>query len=255
MYQFVVTLLEPHIFLSVLIGLALVQLWRKRREPTRRLLPLVLLLAGLAVVSNPMVAHFAVVSLECPYPAVEERNAGAEAIVIFSGGIYAPSGPRRHAEMDEDTLHRCLHAVRLYSAGPPLPIVVSGGKVEADHPGPSCAAVMGEFLRQLGVKDSDLLLEERSRSTYENAVESAKLLRERGLQRVWLVVDAVDMPRALLCLRKQGIEVLPAPCHYRAVNFELSFFSFIPSPGAAQGFRRVWHEWLGLAWYWLRGRF
>jgi uncharacterized SAM-binding protein YcdF (DUF218 family) len=253
MYQFVVELLEPHIILSLLVCLALFQLWRKRREPTRRLWPLILPLAALAVVSMPVVAHLAVLSLESQYPSAEQREAEAEAIVVFSAGLYPPNGPRQQAEMDEDALYRCLHAARLYAKGP-RPLLVSGGKVDADTPGPSCAAVMGDFLRQLGVKEADLVLEQNSRTTYENAVESAKLLKERGLHRVLLVVDAVDMPRAALCLRKQGIEVLPAPCHYRATSMEWSLFSFLPSPGAARGFQRVWHEWLGLAWYWLRGR-
>jgi uncharacterized SAM-binding protein YcdF (DUF218 family) len=253
MYQFVVDLLEPHIILSLLVCLALFHLWRKRREPTRRFLPLILPLAALAVVSMPVVVHLATWSLESQYPSAEERESEAEAIVVFAAGVYPPDGPRQQAEMDEDALYRCLHSAQVYTKRPRL-LLVSGGKVNADDPGFPCAAVMGDFLRQLGVKNSDLLLEERSRSTYENAVESAKLLKERGIHRVLLVVDAVDMPRAALCLRKQGIEVLPAPCHYRATSIEWSLFSFLPSPGAARGFQRVWHEWLGLLWYWCRGR-
>jgi uncharacterized SAM-binding protein YcdF (DUF218 family) len=254
MYRFVVDLLEPHTVLSLLVCLALFRLWRKRREPNRRLLPLVLPLIGLALVSNPMLVHLAVWSLECQDPPAEEGEHKAEAIVVFAAGLYPPDGPRLRAELDEDALQRCLHAARLYAQGPPRPVVVSGGKVDADDPGPSNASVMGDFLGQLGVKNSDLVLEERSRSTYENAVECAKLLNERGIRRVLLVVDAVDMPRAAACLRKQGIEVLPSPCHYRATTFRVSLFSFLPSPGAANGFRRVWHEWLGLLWYWCRGR-
>jgi uncharacterized SAM-binding protein YcdF (DUF218 family) len=253
MYRFVVNLLEPHTVLSLLMILALFHLWRKRRQPGRRLLPLVLPLVGLTLVSNPVVAWLAVQSLECQTTPVEERGPGAEAVVVFAAGLYPPDGPRLRPELHEDTVLRCLNAARLYAQGPPLPVVVSGGKVD-DDAGPTCAAVMGDLLRQLGVKDSDLVLEEQSQTTYENAVECAKILQARGLRRVVLVVDAVDMPRAAACLGGQGIEVLPFPCHYRATTFELSFFSFLPSPGAASGFRRAWHEWVGLLWYRLRGR-
>jgi uncharacterized SAM-binding protein YcdF (DUF218 family) len=254
MYRFVVDLLEPHTILSLLVGWALFRLWWKRREPNRRLLPLLLPLVALAVISLPIVVQLAVLTLECQYPPVEDRPDEAEAIVVFSGGVYAPDGPRHQPELDEDSLQRCLHAARLYAQGPSCPVLVSGGKVDPDTPGSSCAALMGEFLNQLGVKSSDLVLEEGSRSTYENAVESARMLKERGIRRVVLVVDAVDMPRAARCLRKQGIEVLPSPCHYRATSFKPSLFSIIPSPGAARGFQRVWHEWLGLVWYWCQGR-
>jgi uncharacterized SAM-binding protein YcdF (DUF218 family) len=156
--------------------------------------------------------------------------------------------------MDEDTLHRCLHAARLYREGPACPILVSGGKVDPESEGPACARVMASFLRRLGVRRRDLVLEDRSRNTYENARESARLLEERGLRKVVLVTDAVDMYRAERCFRKQGVEVVPAPCHYRATRFRLDLFTFLPSPGAARGFQRAWHEWLGTAWYRLHGR-
>jgi uncharacterized SAM-binding protein YcdF (DUF218 family) len=253
MYRFVVDLLEPHTVLSLLVCLALFHLWRKRRQPGRRLWPLVLPLVGLAVVSNPVVAWLAVRSLECQAPPVEERGPGAEAVVVFAAGLHPPDGPRLRPELDEDTVQRCLNAAHLYAQRPPLPVVVSGGKVD-DDASPTCAAVMGDLLRKLAVKDSDLVLEEQSQTTYENAVECAKILRARGLRRVVLVVNAVDMPRAAACLRGQGIDVLPFPCHFRATTFELTFFSLLPSPGAASGFRRAWHEWVGLLWYRLRGR-
>lgn len=253
MYQFVVELLEPHVILSLLVCLALFRLWRRRRHPARRVLPLFLCLLALAAVSMPILVHLAIWSLESQYPSAEDRAADADAIVVFSAGLSPPDGPRRQPELDEDSLLRCLHAAQLYAKGP-RPVLVSGGQVESDIPCPSHAAVMGDFLQRLGVPKTDLILEERSQSTYENAVECAKLLRERNLHRVLLVVDAVDMPRALLCLRKQGFDVLPAPCHYRATHFEVSPLSFVPSPGAAHGFQRVWHEWLGLVYYRLRGR-
>jgi uncharacterized SAM-binding protein YcdF (DUF218 family) len=147
-----------------------------------------------------------------------------------------------------------MEAARLYSQGPPCLVMASGGKVDPQDPGPSYAAVMGGFLEQLGVKKADLVREEGSRTTYENAVECAKLLKDRGIERVVLVVDAVDMFRAAGCLRKQGVEVVPAPCHYRATRFRLSVHTFLPNPGAAANIQRVWHEWLGVAWYWTTGR-
>ena len=54
--------------------------------------------------------------------------------------------------------------------------------------------------------------------------------------------------------RKQGMEVVPCGCEYRILDFEIGPSSFLPQPGAARGCQRAMHEWLGLAWYWLRGR-
>ena len=254
MYRLLVELLQPHVILLFLICWSLVHLWRRRGDPRRRLWPLLLPLGILAALSTPLAAHLALLTLESSYSPLEERPADAGAIVVFSGGLSAPEGPRTRAEMDSDSFQRCLQTERLYSGGLPCLVVVSGGQVEPGTPGPTCAAVMAEFLVQRGVKRADILTEEASSTTYENAVESAKLLKERDIRRVVLVVDAVDMVRAARCLRKQGIEVVPSPCHYRATRFRLSFFSFVPSPGGAAGFQRVWHEWVGVSWYWWRDR-
>jgi uncharacterized SAM-binding protein YcdF (DUF218 family) len=253
MYRFVVDLLQPHTLLFLWACWALIGLWRRRRDAKRRLWPLFVPLMVLAVLSTPAVSYLALLSLEARSAPIDVRPDDAEAIVVFSAGVYPPSGPRTRAEMDEDSMARCLETARLYRQGPPCLVVVSGGKVEADSPGPSYAAVLGEFLQQLGVRSSDLLLEEQSRTTYENAVETAKLLNDRHISRVILVADAADMVRAAGCLRKQGFVVMPAPCHFRATRFRLSLFSFLPSPGGAAGFQRAWHEWLGLAWYWWQG--
>jgi uncharacterized SAM-binding protein YcdF (DUF218 family) len=254
MYQFIVALCQPHTLLFLLACWALFRLWRKRADPRRRWWPLLVSLAGLTVVCLPPTAHLALLSLESYAGPVDERPPDAEALVVFSAGVYPPAGPRTEAELDESSLHRCLHAAWLYKQGPPCLVVVSGGKVDPDRPGPTNAAVMATFLGQHGVKEADLVVEPNSRTTYENAVECAKLLKERGIRRVALVVDAVDMPRAAACLRKQAIEVIPAPCHFRATRFEFTVCSVLPNPGAAAAFQRVWHEWLGLAWYRCRGR-
>ena len=244
-YAFLVDVIQPHTLLFLWVCFALFRLWRKRAAPQRRLWLLFVPLLSLGVISTPAAAHLA---------PLEERPPEAEAIVVFSAGVYPPQGPRVRPEMDEDTLDRCLEAARLYEHGPPCLVLASGGKVDPEGPGPPYAAVMGDFLEQLGVKPSDVVREEGSRTTYENAAESARLLKERGIRRVVLVVDAVDMFRAAVCLRKQGIEVVPAPCHYRATRFRFSAPAFLPNPGAAVHVQRVWHEWLGVVWYWGQGK-
>jgi uncharacterized SAM-binding protein YcdF (DUF218 family) len=175
----------------------------------------------------------------------------AQAIVVLAAGFRPPDNTRLRAELDEDTLQRCLHAAELYRQRP-CTVIVSGG--DPDEPGPVCAQVMCEFLVHLGVKPSDIVVEDKSRTTYENAVECTKVLKQRQIRNAVLIVDAVDMLRALACFRNQGMELAPSPCHHRATEFGPTFFDFVPNLRAGQNCQRVWHEWLGMAWYWLKGR-
>jgi uncharacterized SAM-binding protein YcdF (DUF218 family) len=254
MYRFLVDLLQPYALLYLAAGLAIANLWRKRRESRGRLAVVTVAFVALALFSTPAVSHLALGSLEWRYPPLEQRPDDTDAIVVLSAGVIGPDEPGGRAELDEDTVRRCFHAARLYSQGRPCPVVVSGGKVEEEKPGPPCADLMRDLLVRLGVRASDVLVESASRTTYENAVECRQLLEWRGLQRVVLVADAVDLYRAVLCFRKQGVEPVPSASWYRAGRFEWSLFTFLPSPGAARANQRAWHEWFGVLWYRLRGR-
>ena len=68
-----------------------------------------------------------------------------------------------------------------------------------------------------------------------------------GLCAVLIGVSKSGIPGA-------GILVVPAGCRYRATEFFWTVFNFLPSAGAANSNQEVIHEWMGLAWYWLKGR-
>jgi uncharacterized SAM-binding protein YcdF (DUF218 family) len=254
MYRFAVNLLQPYLLLYLLTGLAIANLWRKRRETRGRLLCVTVLFGTLTLLSIPAVSYLALGTLEWQYPPVDQRPAHVDAIVVLAGGIRPPDAIRSQSEMDQNTLYRCLHGAELYHQGPACPVLVSGGKVDPAMPGPPEADVMRDFLLKLGVNAADVIVENTSRTTYENAVECRKLLEQHRLHKIMLVTNAVDLFRAVRCFRKQGIEAIPSGCNYRATQFEYSLFEFLPSPGAAQGCRRVFHEWAGAVWYWWHGR-
>jgi uncharacterized SAM-binding protein YcdF (DUF218 family) len=66
-----------------------------------------------------------------------------------------------------------------------------------------------------------------------------------------LVVDARSMPRAYACLRRTGLEVIPAPCGF--TDAPSSVEDWLPSWRAIRKNDLTLHELLGLAWYKLRG--
>ncbi len=66
-----------------------------------------------------------------------------------------------------------------------------------------------QSLKELGVPGRDLNGEECSRSTQENAVFTAALLKPRGTERILLVTDAAHMLRSLLIFHRSGFQVIP----------------------------------------------
>jgi uncharacterized SAM-binding protein YcdF (DUF218 family) len=254
MYEFLVEILQPYFLLYLLTGLAILNLWHRRRESRRRLILLSVAFLALTAMSIPAVAHLAMGTLEWQYEPADDRPEEAGAIVVLACGVIPPGPGGQRGELGTDTVRRCRHAAALYHQGRPCPVVVSGGQVRPDSPEPAGAPLMRDFLVEQGVRPADLIVEDRSRTTYENAVECCRILRDKGVERPLLVADAVDLFRAERCFRKQGVEVVPSASDYGTANFEWSYLAFLPRPGAARLCQRVWHEWLGTLWYSLRGR-
>ena len=144
--------------------------------------------------------------------------------------------------------------MELHRLAPDRPILVSGGQLEEGRPDPTAAGAMRDFLVRCGVPAPAIITEGRAANTYENAVESCRLLRERGIRRIVLVTDAAHMRRAEACFRAQGVDVVPSACAHRANEYHFEWRDLAPDVRSAADVDQAWHEWVGLAVYRLRGR-
>jgi uncharacterized SAM-binding protein YcdF (DUF218 family) len=256
MYQVLVAMLDPFLllFLGTLAGVA--NLWRKGEVTRTRLWMATAPVAALALVCNPTAAYLALGSLEWAYPAQARRPADIQAIVVL-GGYLRPADPehgRYQPELWIDSADRCRMAVMLYRDGPACPLVVTGAQKSSTLSGPELAHAMKQFLVDQKVPQQDVLVEDRSLSTYENAAYTAPLLKERGIRRIAIVTDATHLRRAESCFRAQGFDVVPCASSRRTADFEWSPLKLLPSLSAGGDVDRVLHEWLGILWYRLRGR-
>jgi uncharacterized SAM-binding protein YcdF (DUF218 family) len=249
----VATILTPLAFLHLAVLLGIAHIWRKHKEYRRHLLWVLVPFLLLYLSNTAPIAYLALGSLEWRYPPSDEVPQDAGAIVILAGTVRTADPIRTRPELGPNTLYRCLHGAALHRANPDSLILLSGGLIDGEG-SPTAATVMREFMRSQGVEASRILLEERSQDTYENAVESCKLLRERGVRRIVLVTDASHMLRASACFRKQGMEVTPSPCGHIANGYGFDWRDVFPDVNSAVQVDTAWHEWLGMALYWVRGR-
>src|SRR3984885_15262149 len=73
--------------------------------------------------------------------------------------------------------------------------------------------VARQLLNTLGISTERVVFEDSSRTTHENAVMSAALIRPG--KEVWLLVASANhMPRSVACFREAGWNIYPAPADY-----------------------------------------
>jgi uncharacterized SAM-binding protein YcdF (DUF218 family) len=189
--------------------------------------------------------------LEAPYPPRQLPSSDAEAIVVLSSNVYPGSPLVPIPKLGNDTFERTLYAAWLYKNWQALPILVSGGTNSSSTP--PYALVMQDTLRLQGIPDSAIWSEKESHSTYQNALYSAQILKKKGIHRIVLVTEAYHMLRAERSFRKQGLEVVPAPCGYRTYDNTISAQEFLPNWEPIAWNEDCLHEFVGLLWYALHG--
>ncbi len=190
-------------------------------------------------------------------------SAGPTAVVVLSGRVeFVPSpvpvpepgapelklGPTSRAiraVLSPSCEARVHEAVRVYELVAPDWVISTGG-----IPNPPCAELMKTRLIQLGVPAARVLLENRSKTTRDEAVLVARMLKGLGVRQSVIVTSDVHMPRSLASFRAVGINPVPAG----AADPGLSQPNpMLPSMKGLRFSLELLHELIGLAWYRLRG--
>jgi uncharacterized SAM-binding protein YcdF (DUF218 family) len=207
-------------------------------------------LAGIFLVSWPPAAWVIAQPLEGWYSPRPPAAQGAEAIVVLAGGAVPAESAELEPSLKENTYLRCRHGLSMWKKNPRLPILLCGGTTPALTT--PAAAIMRRMMVGEGVPDALIWTEERSTSTYENALYGAGILREKGIRRIVLVTEAYHMLRSERCFRKQGLDVIPAACNFSTVEQETN--GFLPGGSGILENEQSLHELIGLGWYLVRGR-
>jgi len=235
----------------ILVILAII--FRKKKRTA-----LGLLIAAIMVVwvgGNKWVATSLARSLEWKYfpPAVTPKVA---AIVVLGGGTEPAEYPRMDVEVN-GAGDRVLAAYRLYKNGAAPILLLSGGDIDfLDTSGSSPAEDMAKILSELGVPASSMILDTTSQNTVENAINSAKLLKEKGITDILLVTSAAHMPRAMELFSNQGLLVTAFPVDYTVTeagwkqlwhgDFGSGVINFFPSAGSLNMTTNALKEYFGM---------
>ncbi|CAM4401756.1 DUF218 domain-containing protein [Bordetella tumbae] len=191
-------------------------------------------------------------SLEARYPHLPAAELPVADAIVVLGGNTANGRANWFLPYDKDTaIVRVDTATNLYKAGRAPKVVLSGGALEGDI---SEARGMAYTMKQQGVPESALVLENASRTTYENATQTEEELKEHGFKRILLVTSALHMPRAMAAFSKQGVSAIPASTPPQIfLPPDGSVTPWLPHMRTLDASRSIIKEYAGLLVYWLRG--
>lgn len=145
---------------------------------------------------------------------------------------------------------RMTECVALAKRYPLAKLVFTGGHWGKSEDQLSEANVASAFLKQQGIPESRLILEDRATSTYQNAVYSHALVEPKEGE-IWvLVTSAAHMPRAVGAFRHAGWSIVAYPVDFRTTGWK--GITWPPAVGQSlHDFDYVVREWMSLAAYWL----
>jgi len=104
---------------------------------------------------------------------------------------------------------RINHAIDLYRTGKVRKIIFTGGQGNRNEL--TEAAEARQYAIENGIPQTDILVEEKSHTTYENLVNAKQVADANGLKKVLIVSDPMHMKRAVSMASDIGLEAYPSP--------------------------------------------
>jgi uncharacterized SAM-binding protein YcdF (DUF218 family) len=235
----------------ILLGLLLTLVRRLRSFGIG--MSLVVTLATIALGLLP-IASYVLLPLEERFPPFRDDGKPVDGIVLLGGSVEAADSASRGMIVSNESAERVLDTIELAHHYPKARILISGGGGTVFGDGAAEAPIIAAYLRSVGIDPSRILVEDRSRTTSENAVFARELAKPREGERWLLVTSAWHMPRAVGVFEKAEFAVTPYPVDFRTGGGGNNHrpFAFI-----SEGLRRLdlgTKEWAGLIGYYATGR-
>jgi len=129
-------------------------------------------------------------------------DASADAAIVLGAAVWSSGVSPVFRE-------RINHGIDLYRTGKVRKLIFTGGQGNAGEPTESSAA--RDYAIQSGVPAQDILIEEKSHTTYENILYAKQVADSEHIKRVLIVSDPLHMKRAVLMAQDVGLIAEPSP--------------------------------------------
>ncbi len=240
-------LLVPFYWIIILL------IWRwfsKNQALKKRLLILAILF--LVVFTNPCIYNMSNLAWQSK-PINLSTDKKYEAGILLGGMAGYDKNNRGYFG---DNADRFIQTANLYHQRIIKKIIVSGGTGSLNQEEPAEAFFLRAQFIANGVNDSDILIESRSRNTYENAIYSKKIIDSLQLKPPFvLITSAIHMKRSENVFKKTNIDYISFPCDYKVNEENFSFDEYlIPNISLLNKWSFLLKEIVGLYVYKLTGK-
>lgn len=192
-----------------LMGLLIRQRWKAVGQwMMNTALALILILGILPI--GPMMLTF----LERQYPTPQELPAQIDGIIVL-GGAFESYLTKIHGQItSNDQVDRMFCFVDLAQKYPNAKLVFSGGSGDIMNPEAMETEDARAFFKLVGL-NRDVIYEDKSRNTYENAVYTNGIVKPKAGENWIVTTSAYHMPRSVGIFEKIGWHVIPYACDFR----------------------------------------
>jgi uncharacterized SAM-binding protein YcdF (DUF218 family) len=154
-----------------------------------------------------------------------------------------------------DRTDRLMQVIKLYRQKKISKIFLSGGAGTMVTADTINTIKLRDYLITLGVYSSDLITENKSNNTHENALRIKPLLKSNFPNGNFLLVTSGwHLRRATACFRKEGIRVIPYSTDRYSGPVKLDIdYLLLPSSSTLFNWEKLTHEWVGCIVYSMRG--
>jgi uncharacterized SAM-binding protein YcdF (DUF218 family) len=219
----------------------------------RRLLIAAMVL--LAIVAFSPLGNLLLYPLESRFPPWNADLGAPAGIIVLGGPIDADLSEEHDVPVVRSAADRIIAGAALARRYPDARFVFTGGSADLISGDAREADYANAVFESLGIPKSRLIMERRSRNTYENAQFTADMVKPKPGERWLLVTSAFHMPRSIGLFRKAGFTIEAYPVDWRVGRNWSTILAF--SPIANDGLGRAdlgLREWMGLVAYRLTGR-
>ena len=243
-------ILRPSSMLALIFAFGLIL--RLIRGGRAGRVPMGLALAGFLACAALPIGAWLLAPLENRFP-MPALPAQVDGIIVLGGAIQPALSADRGTLALNGKAERLVGFAALARRYPEAKLVFTGGSGSLLHPDLREGDWIGAFLDAAGIARSRVIIERNSRNTQQNAAMSKALVHPTPGQTWLLVTSARHMPRSVGVFRHLGWKVIAYPVDYltpRRIELRIDF----NLPGGLGAVDQAAYEWMGLAYYHLRGR-